>query len=304
MSQPATAQVNLTVVTCNRLECTRECLESLFARTSHPYSLVVVDNGSADGSREYLAGLHAAGRVHRLILLEENLGVSCGYNLGWSQLAAEHYVKIDNDVVFQRADWLDQLVRLASVHADAAMLGFGESVSHVARQDAEAGGTLYYKGHVGGLALIRRDVFERLGYFCEDYGLYGEEDSDYGLRARLAGYANLCLWDGAAPYTAYVDHKDPNAAAFRQWKDTERQRNVERAFRLNDTLYKTGLRELRMERRLLPECVGRSCSFRPNLDYLRRFASWEAKYGPLVEAIRQSEEFQVIEKDLGFNFWF
>lgn len=58
----------------NRLEFTRPCLEHLIANTPKPYRLVIGDNGSVDGTREYLQGLKASGLDADFIFYNKNYG--------------------------------------------------------------------------------------------------------------------------------------------------------------------------------------------------------------------------------------
>ena len=104
-------RAHLAVVTWNRLALTRICLESLLARTPPGYTLTIVDNGSEDGSREYLQSLAAAHAHIRLKLLSRNMGLCVAANLAWDNAAdAEYYVKLDNDIEILDPLWLARLI--------------------------------------------------------------------------------------------------------------------------------------------------------------------------------------------------
>jgi len=294
---------NLTIVTYNRLECTRICIDSLRRLAGFPHKIVVVDNASTDGTREYLQGLLAEGVIHRLALLDENMGVSPAFNLGWELCPADYYMKVDNDVEFHRPGWLAALVGYAAAHPEIAMLGFGCNSSGL-RFAPVADAVLHYQGHVGGCVLIRRDVLEKLGWWNEDYGLYGEEDSDFGLRARLAGYVNLTLCDPDRPFISYTEGLDPRFAQYSDWKRAERKGNLHFRFQFNDILFKFGLRPLYVGRKYLAQVEGERVRFRPNGEYLREQAELERKCLPLLDALRNSEELRKINEEFGLNFWF
>jgi glycosyltransferase involved in cell wall biosynthesis len=294
---------NLTVVTFNRLECTRRCIDSMRRLAGFAHRVVVVDNASTDGTREYLQGLLAEGVIHRLALLDENMGVSPAFNLGWELFPADYYMKVDNDVEFLRPGWLSALAGYADAYPEIAMLGFGCNSSGL-RYAPETEAVLHYQGHVGGCVLIRRDVQEKLGWWNEDYGLYGEEDSDFGLRARLAGYVNLTLCDPERPFIGYTEQLDPRFAQYSGWKGAERERNLHFRFEFNDILFKFGLRPLHVGRKYLAQVEGQRVRFRPNGDYLREQAERERKCLPLMDALRNSEELRKINEEFGFNFWF
>lgn len=294
---------NLTIVTYNRLECTRLCIDSMRRLAGFPHRIVVVDNASGDGTREYLRQLLAEGVIHRLALLDENMGVAPAFNLGWELFPADYYMKVDNDVEFLRPGWLETLAALADGHAEIAMLGFGCNSSGL-RYAPEKEAVLHYQGHVGGCTLIRRDVLEALGWWNEDYGLYGEEDSDFGLRARLAGYANLTLCDPERPFIRYTERLDPDFARYSEWKTANRKKNVSFRFTFNDIMFKFGLRPLRVGRKFLAQVEGERVRFRPNADYLREQAELDRKCLPMLDALRNSEELRKINEEFGFNFWF
>jgi len=300
MSEPF---VNTTIVSFNRLACTRLCIESLHRLAGFAHKIVVVDNASTDGTREYLRGLLEQGRIHRLALLDENMGVSAAFNLGWELCPADYYMKVDNDVQFLRPNWLKTLVGFAAEHSEVAMLGFGCSQSGL-RYAPEKQAELHHQGHVGGCALIRRDVQEKLGWWNEDYGLYGEEDSDFGLRARLAGYVNLTLCDREQPYIAYTEELDPDFDRYWAWKVGERTDNLNFQFAFNVTLFKCGLRPLHVGRKYLAQVDGLRVRFRPSKEYVRQMAQLEQKYLPHLETLKNSEELRYIDKVLGLNFWY
>jgi len=297
--------VNITIVTYNRVECTRRCLESLFANTDHPFVLNLIDNASTDGTRDYLASLAGdaryAGALNRVILLDRNMGISCAYNLGWSLSDTPYYIKVDNDFCFLRRDWLGRLVHYADLIDDAAMLGFGRSRSGLRHK---ADDRLSYAGHVGGCTFIKRAVHDRLGFWNEDYGLYGEEDADFGLRARLAGYCNLLVHDDGGDFVRQCDRIDANYAEYRQWKDAERRENLNLMFTLNDVLFKCGFRDLHVERMYLPVEIDGRVLFRINKEYVAGVEALKKKYLPFLPTLIESEELRKINVDLGFNFHF
>lgn len=295
--------VNITIATYNRLECTRRCLASVRELAGHPHRIVVVDNSSADGTREFLRAELDAGRIHRLALLDSNMGVSPAYNLGWELYPAPYFMKVDNDVQFLREGWLAALVAMADRHAEAGMLGFGCAASSL-RYAPETELLLHHQGHVGGCALFRADVLARLGWWCEDYGRYGEEDSDMGLRARLAGCVNLTLCDPERPWLRYTDGLDADEAAYRGWKDGQRDANLAFRYRFNTTLYKCGLRPLYVGRRYLAEVEGLSARFRLNRQYTRELAALERKYLPHLDTLLASDELRWINEKLGLDFWY
>ncbi|HDM76863.1 MAG TPA: glycosyltransferase family 2 protein, partial [Deltaproteobacteria bacterium] len=84
-----------------------ECLHSLHRQTWTDVEIVVVDNGSIDGSVEFVQEHFPEVRVVRL---EENLGFCKGNNIGIRQAKGEYIALLNNDTVVD-PHWLEELVR-------------------------------------------------------------------------------------------------------------------------------------------------------------------------------------------------
>ena len=151
--------------------------------------MTVVDNGSTDGTREYLQGLKKEGIITNLILLDENVGVAKASNLAWSQEPeAEYYMKFDNDIVIQKPNWLERMVEVIDASPDLAMVGYNFEPKSYPIQIINGQQVRPKTGNLGGACvLIPKRTEKKLGFWCEDYGLYGEEDADYGVRINLSG---------------------------------------------------------------------------------------------------------------------
>ncbi len=99
------------MVTYDRLYATQKSLDSYLNTVTVPFSLTVVDNGSKDGSEEWLADfaeVHDESRVH---LLGENMYPGFACNLGWSTAPDEatHLHRADNDWAY-KPGWCDQVI--------------------------------------------------------------------------------------------------------------------------------------------------------------------------------------------------
>ena len=106
------------IVPCfNLREFTQFCLQSLFRYTRQPWELIVVDNGSTDDTKTYLAGVQDATSVPVTIATNaHNLGFPAGINQGLQLAQGEYLVLLNNDVVVTDG-WLDQLVALATAES-------------------------------------------------------------------------------------------------------------------------------------------------------------------------------------------
>jgi glycosyltransferase involved in cell wall biosynthesis len=103
------------IVPCwNQLEFTRHCVNALRRYTRQPWELVVVDNGSTDGTRDYLAGVQDMSPVPvRIVANNQNLGFPAAINQGLRLAHGEYLVLLNNDVVVTEG-WLDHLIALAN----------------------------------------------------------------------------------------------------------------------------------------------------------------------------------------------
>jgi len=265
--EPVTPQgfVNITMVTYNRLEFTRQAIEGVVRFTRFPHVLTVIDNASTDGTPDYLRGMQERGIIKNLVLLEENVGVAKAANLGWSlEPEAAYYLKLDNDIVIRKPDWLEEMVRVIDDVPSLGAVAYNfEPKSYPLRFVDGHGIRIKDFGNLGGACiLIPRRTFDLLGYWCEDYGLYSEEDADYGFRIRAAGLQIAYLADEEigdhlpAGRAAVIDTETLAAADgieehqhgdYRRWKDAQRRRNIgpDGPFTRNIAAYRSGTKPLR-----------------------------------------------------------
>lgn len=183
------------------------CLASLEAQTTK-VQIVVVDNGSTDGSVDYITsefpGVHC-------IVLEKNTGFTGGVNRG-IEYALSHgckYVALFNNDAVATKDWVAQLVRAAEKHQDAGIItgkfmrsdklhidSTGDTLSTYGlpfprgRNEKDTGQFdtgEYIFGATGGASLYRSTMLQKIGLFDEDFFAY-YEDGDISFRAQMAGW--------------------------------------------------------------------------------------------------------------------
>jgi predicted O-linked N-acetylglucosamine transferase (SPINDLY family)/glycosyltransferase involved in cell wall biosynthesis len=190
--------VNIGIVTFNRLEFTKQAITSIVEYTSFPYVITVVDNGSNDGTKEYLQELKEEGIIKNLVLLNKNIGVAKASNLAWIQEEkALYYLKYDNDIVIQKKNWLSNLISVIDATPEVGVIGYNfEPISYSLKMIRDQKIRVKEEGNIGGACfLIPKRTQDILGYWCEDYGLYGFEDVDYSFRVKLAKLLNAYMED-------------------------------------------------------------------------------------------------------------
>jgi len=211
-------KASVIVVTFDNLAFSRLCVASLLANTEYPnWELIVVDNGSTDGTPEFLRGVAGRHRNVRLVFNEENRGFGPANNQGLAIAEGEILVLLNNDTLVP-GGWLS---RLATHLADPRLGLVGPASNRTCNEAQVAAPYETYGGmrrfaqerarqHDGDLVPIRmlamyctafrRDVLRRVGFLDERYVQGMFEDEDYALRVKEAGYG--VAW---AP-DAYVHH--------------------------------------------------------------------------------------------------
>ena len=126
VGKKAKPKVAIFSITYDRLEYTKQCFESLYKTAGYPFTHFIVDNGSTDGTVDYLQ--HNMSDTKKLILNTKNKGISVASNQAISAIVegryrkdayasniAPHYdiiVKVDNDCLFLTDGWLKRMVEL------------------------------------------------------------------------------------------------------------------------------------------------------------------------------------------------
>jgi GT2 family glycosyltransferase len=115
MSTNADQNLTSIIIPCwSQLEFTQQCLASLKEHTRPAWELIVIDNGSSDGTAAYLAGARDMASVPVTIVTNTtNLGFPAAINQGLQLARGDYLVLLNNDVVVTDG-WLDQLIGLVN----------------------------------------------------------------------------------------------------------------------------------------------------------------------------------------------
>ncbi len=184
----------------------KTCLTSLQKQTLKNFEIIVVDNGSVDGSVEYIKRYFP--KV-KLITLDKNYGFTRAVNEGIQKSLGNYIVLVNNDTESDK-DYLKYLVLAAKNHSDVGFVT-GKLLNFYNRELLDsAGDAVDVVGHsyniglrekdgprfnkagyaflvTGGGSLFKKEVFKSVGLFDEDYFSY-MEDIDLCLRAQFQGF--------------------------------------------------------------------------------------------------------------------
>ena len=206
--------VAIIILTWNGLALTRRCLQTL--REQPPgaaYRIVVVDNGSTDGTLEWLGAQPDV----ELIANAENVGYTRGNNQGLRALRqGEDALLLNNDTEIIEAGWLGRLQAAAYSDERVGVVGcrqispaglllhvgtympthtlHGYQVGGDEADVNQFPGVREVEGVVGSCMYIRHDCLADVGALDEQFFSY-YEDTDYCLRARQQGWKVLCAGD-------------------------------------------------------------------------------------------------------------
>jgi GT2 family glycosyltransferase len=180
---------SLVIAVWNQLDYTKRCLESIERCTAAPYELIVVDNGSTDGTREFLQTIKG-----RVIANEKNLGCAKAWNQGIQAGRGEVIGILNNDIEVTPG-WLEGLTGfmqrtghgIVSPSAREGPLDYDLN-AYAAEFTRRCAGATRHEIY-GACMLIRRDVFDRIGLFDEGFLYGGCEDIDFLWRTKQAGFS-------------------------------------------------------------------------------------------------------------------
>ncbi len=195
----------------NKLSLLKECLKYLDGQNYVNFEVAIVDNGSTDGSAEYIYDLSKNDKKYHAILFNENMGFAYAVNKGIKyaiENSFDYSILLNNDA-YVKSDFVENLTDSILSHRDAfavssLMLNFKKP------NIVDSFGDYYtilgwaYQGRVGtdineiiedemafsacgGASIYRNTVFEKIGLFDEKFFAY-LEDIDVSYRAKLHGY--------------------------------------------------------------------------------------------------------------------
>jgi GT2 family glycosyltransferase len=240
MVKSSNPKVGVILLTMNQKEKTIRCLKSFKAVISPTYKIVLWDNGSQDGTSDVVRKEFPDVLVHHH---PQNAGVATGRNeaakIAITNYNPDYLFILDNDMTVTPG-FLDALLKpFESDPRLALTTGKIKDINNHERLYGAGGCRIRFwlgdTGHVGygeidrgqydkrircipsgGCILVRRDVFQQLGGFDNNFDPYGFQDLDFGLRAVKAGYYGLFVPQ------AVVFHESRRSGTFEGRQYTEK----------------------------------------------------------------------------------
>lgn len=179
----------ITFACYGQVDYTRQCIDSMVRHGTPLDRVVVVDNGSPDDTREYLATVPLGGRIYN----RDNMGCGVAWNQGALALQADWTVVMNNDVVVTPG-WLDGLLEAAGredlkVVSPALIEGAldYDLEAFVAGTGARMRSAVRHGARHAVCMAIHRCVWDQVGYFRATPRLWGYEDTLFFHELALAG---------------------------------------------------------------------------------------------------------------------
>jgi GT2 family glycosyltransferase len=202
-------RVSIVIVNWNGREILRECLEGLRRQVYRAFSVILVDNGSHDGSTAFVSENYPEARI---VALQDNRGFAAANNVALRTVETEFVALLNNDAVPDPL-WLKSLIEALEEHPQTGMAASkmlfsgGRGIIDRAGDGYTRAGAALLRGRgasehchrvrewvfgaCAAAALYRMAMLRDIGFFDEDFFLL-YEDVDLSFRAQLKGYK--CLY--------------------------------------------------------------------------------------------------------------
>ncbi len=196
--------VSVVILTWNRKDDLLETVAELKESTYAPIEIIVVDNGSNDGTQEainekfpqvnpvrdsVLKGEAFCSNGVNFVRLEKNVGIA-GYNIGMKKARGEYVVLLDSDSFADRKA-IERMVKIFESDKNVGAVAFdihkSDSIFNLQSSifNLQDGKDVY--GYNGAGVGLKKECLERAGYLFEPYFLYFNEQ-DHAFRILQSGY--------------------------------------------------------------------------------------------------------------------
>mgnify|MGYP001610441833 CR=1 FL=1 len=221
----------ISITSYQRRDVLEQTLANIAAFTpSGTYRILITNNGHGD-TEDMLKAKHEAGELE-VFLFEENLGIAKSRNAHWHLAIGHDVVRLDDKIAIQTPYWLPILKCQAYAHH--ALIGLPDpDTQHLWQLADRADAVKFELWKCGAAMYIPQECVDKLGGWCEDYGVYGHEDLDYMVRAESLGYPFVY---SLRVYAQHLARANP-----------ERRKSVEPyvpIYEANKVAYESGLKDI------------------------------------------------------------
>jgi len=216
-------------LTYNKLKvATEPYLKSLYKYTNEEeFDLYLIDNGSTDGTKEYLRNFKKLHNNVYLIENEINQGYSKGNNIGIKKALEKNYTYIallNNDILLT-PNWLNDTIKAFDLDKQLAMISPRNNEKCKLKPDNYLQG---YKNYLSrfkdplkyvvtpffSCVIIKKEVLEKIGEFDENFSPAFWEDNDLSFRALYEGYSlaycnSTFIYHNHSTTSSSIDRKIP-----------------------------------------------------------------------------------------------
>lgn len=190
--------VSVIMPVMNNLEFTKDCVESIYKYTEHPFEFIIIDNASTDGTPEYLSQLAKKHNNVRIITMEKNIGVAPSWNLGVREAKHDYVAIINNDIIILTPHWLYEMETILKSSSDIYWTSpttcYTLDMSKISYKASHYEQLLYGKSNtqyvVACCFMCPKSIFETdsIGPFDENFEYKYYEDLDYIARIWESGH--------------------------------------------------------------------------------------------------------------------
>ena len=189
---------SVVIPTWNRKQDLSEAVGSVLKQKGVELEVIVIDNGSEDGTRAYCQALAARDPRFRYFRFETNKGITIAENKGLSEAQGDIIFCLDDDELIEEDDLLQKVEQLGRSR-DWDILNIGISNLHTGRWEhfifsqrrkANLHRSFYVSNFGNGTVFIKKTVIQKIGLFEEIYFRQAHEN-EYAIRAILSGFKIL-----------------------------------------------------------------------------------------------------------------
>lgn len=212
------AKVAILLLTCGRVEMTKQVWPSNLARAGYPYTLFWWDNGSTkDELYEVMSSLTLNMKIEWFHFSERNIGIALALN-NMIQAAMRRgfdmVISMANDII-EPDNWLLRRVHAAQVIDNTGIVSIPVKSAHLYQERNVNGIQINEGGQLIGNFLLTRLAYDKAGLYNTSYGIYGPIDLDYCDRCKALGLRYYYL---AGPQAEHLGTVDSNPANYQEAK--------------------------------------------------------------------------------------